>query len=46
LIIGFKARYAGERKKQERAEKEKEDTALELQTLDAPQARLSKKLRV
>ena len=41
LIIGFKARYAGEKKKQERAEKEKQDTMLEYQALGASQAKLS-----
>jgi hypothetical protein len=41
LIIDLKARYAGEKKKQERAEKEKQDTMLEYQALGASQAKLS-----
>jgi hypothetical protein len=41
LIIDLKARYAGEKKKQKQAEEARQDTLLQLQTLEASRDKLS-----
>jgi hypothetical protein len=41
LIIDLKARYAGEKKKQKQAEEARQDTLLQLQTLEVSRDKLS-----